>query len=462
MAFRLAAKNLYLTFPQCTRTKEYLINSIKTFFNDNLVYAVVAHELHKDGTDHLHALVSLKERYESRNPNCLDILANKHGNYQTARSTIKVMEYITKDGDYVSEGVDPEEFLELARNKKSTKSAIIARKIIDGDEVKDIIEEYPGYAMINLAKMIKFKQFVSTMSKKPEEEWGGVDEMDYWPAEAQTIVRWLNKNIMKPRKFKQKQLYVQGPTGVGKTTMINNLEKYCRVYYLPYEEFYDYYMDGEYDLIVIDEFKGQKKVTFLNKLLEGSNMPMPQKGQQTMKTDNLPVIILSNYHPDNAYKNIDYHAMQALTARLECVYIGERMQLNFYNSVDWYSLRRRQLRAREVIDLEDSAFADSNTESTIVIDREAEQKRMCPEAQQIKREYPSGEDTPETQAMEELEPPRKKRKNIPMYNEDDNSTNSSGSLHFGFSPINFGDDTFLDSDDDINLNWDPGDTPNFF
>ena len=59
--------------------------------------------------------------------------------------------------------------------------------------------------------------------------------------------------------------------------MISNLERWfkLRVYWWPKDEtWWDGYEDGAYDLIVLDEFKSQKKITDLNPILSGDPIPL--------------------------------------------------------------------------------------------------------------------------------------------------------------------------------------------
>lgn len=350
---RLRNKKLYLTYPKCYMKKELVMDHIKEMFGESwLSWAVVCEEDHADGTPHLHCIIVLNKVYSTRKVHALDILAGKHGNYQNCRNAADVLDYVIKEGNYVEYKVNAMEFIAAAKAKKSTKSTIIANRIIvDKAPVDDIILEYPGYALMHLKKIVEFDKFVSVMQEGDDlMEWGGVSESDYWPAAAQMIARWLNKNVCKPREFKQSQLYIWGDTNMGKTHLINELEKYLRIYYLPTENFYDDYRDGQYDLIVADEFKGQCRLTFLNKLLEGSTMPIPKKGYQALKRDNLPMIILSNYDIDGCYRNLDYVAHEALRGRLEVVNLQAQLDLKYYNAKHWKAYKKRILKSGETLD----------------------------------------------------------------------------------------------------------------
>lgn len=331
-AKRFRAKRLFLTYPQCMTRPSMVMYRIKHLFEDNLEWAVVASEKHKDGNPHLHCVVYLKRQLDTYDHTYLDQLTGKHGNYQVARNMVNTLRYVTKDNDYITtEGFDVDAYLNTSSNKKNTKMDIVANRIKEeGADVKDIVEEYPGISLMHLNKIIAFKQFINAIDNEDKLEWYGIDELKCNCGDTRLIANWLNKNIKVERKFKQPQLYVFGIPNTGKTTMINNLEKYVRVYRLPNEDFYDDYYDKEYDLIVIDEFKGQKKQTFMNKLLDGQPMQMPKKGSQYLKKQNLPVIVLSNYSLDNAYKNLDYMAAQALDVRLFIVEVRQFIKLPFF------------------------------------------------------------------------------------------------------------------------------------
>ena len=96
------------------------------------------------------------------------------------------------------------------------------------------------------------------------------------------------------------------------------------------EEFYDQYSD-DYDLVVMDEFKGQKKITFLNEFLQGSTMSIRKKGSQGIKQKNLPVIILSNLTLETCYRKANEDGrLDSLRARLEIVEVDSF--IDFYHN----------------------------------------------------------------------------------------------------------------------------------
>jgi len=91
------------------------------------------------------------------------------------------------------------------------------------------------------------------------------------------------------------------------------------VYYWPKEEvWWDAYSDGAYDLIVLDEFHSQKTITQLNPILSGDPTPLSRRCSAPLtKRDNLPVIIMSNYMPQECFSKVAAHAPSKLEPLLD-------------------------------------------------------------------------------------------------------------------------------------------------
>lgn len=102
--FRLQSKKLFLTYPQCDLDKADAANLLKDILGPfDPSYIVVSSELHEDGSPHLHAFIVLTKKYDTRNPNSLD-LNGFHGNYQAARDAVNVRSYVIKDDDFYEIG----------------------------------------------------------------------------------------------------------------------------------------------------------------------------------------------------------------------------------------------------------------------------------------------------------------------------------------------------------------------
>ncbi len=93
--------------------------------------------------------------------------------------------------------------------------------------------------------------------------------------------------------------------------------KWFRVYVVPLDTHnLDDYEDSEYDLIVFDEYKGQKSITWMNGFVQGSPFPVYRRYNSTIKTKNLPIIVLSNYSIEEAYSKVNmFHPERLDTVR---------------------------------------------------------------------------------------------------------------------------------------------------
>lgn len=323
--FRLQAKNFFLTYPQCPTTKEVALERIKGKWKD--VKSLVCQEEHQDGNKHLHIFLQFDKRIHTTKADYFDFIGGQHGNYQTARSCRDVIKYVTKKGDYISDGID----VKTATNVGQSISTVVAEKIDEGASIKEISNEYRGFYMHHKRKIDEFFSYTQLKKKKEKcQTWIEFDEVKLAGMNegSRKIAEWLNKNMFKEREFKQAQLYIFGQRNLGKTTLVKWLESFACVYWMPTsEDFYDAYDEDFHDLIVMDEFRAQKTVQFLNQWLQGSEMSVRKKGSQGIKRKNLPMIILSNHSLESAYSKCDNEKLDSLACRLEIVSITERLNL---------------------------------------------------------------------------------------------------------------------------------------
>ncbi len=76
-------------------------------YGELLDWAIVSQEHHQDGNLHLHAAICLAQRCNYRKADCLDWVAEKHGNYAPWKAgKLAVIKYVTKEGFKIcSEGI---------------------------------------------------------------------------------------------------------------------------------------------------------------------------------------------------------------------------------------------------------------------------------------------------------------------------------------------------------------------
>ena len=115
---------------------------------------------------------------------------------------------------------------------------------------------------------------------------------------------------------------------MGKTSLILELQKSIEViWWMKYEDFDDMYKDNVYDVAVVDEFKGQRRLQYMNELLQGGPMTLRQKGTQYTKRQNIPFIILSNFSIGDCYPNLTPTAWQTLAARVTVIELKQFIKI---------------------------------------------------------------------------------------------------------------------------------------
>lgn len=306
------------------------MDNIMRTWEDNLEKACVGHELHQDGNSHLHCAIWLKSVVDLSGADCLDHLGGSHGDYRSMRNQKKCLEYVTKDGDYITHCMSVEELLKAWDKKKSVQANEVAIAIRDGGNVSDVESRYPGFFLMNKRKIEEYHGWIQRKKAKPQLRWHPLIHKMSYSTETSMIVGWLNSNILKERQLRQKQLYIWGLPGLGKTYLIEKLSERLRVYFIPREDWETDYEDGLYDVAVIDEFKGQKTLQWMNQWLDGQQMRLKQKGVDGgVKRQRIPTIILSNKDPRAVYHNTDIVYVDAFLDRLTVVNVVSMIDIDW-------------------------------------------------------------------------------------------------------------------------------------
>jgi len=352
-SFRIESKNIFLTYPQCQTSLSMFQKKINEFFGDNLERGVISQETHKDLGLHLHAAVCLKERVRSRDQKVFDTLVDppKHPNIMTrfTGGILKAFQYVMKEGNYLplGKGFNLEAFMEAAEKKKCTKTELILRDIKEGAKLDDLVEDHSAYLLTNLRKVNEYLDFLSLRERRLQFAAAQTRKVRVRPADNYStnwnheIASWLKLNLRTKRAHRQKQLWICARPGMGKTSLVMMLEKEfdLSVYYWPKEElWWDAYSDGAYDLIVLDEFHSQKTITQLNPVLSGDPTPLSRRCAAPLtKRDNLPVIIMSNYLPEECFSKVAAHhpsKLEPLLDRLTVVKVEGPIRIGPYENWD--------------------------------------------------------------------------------------------------------------------------------
>nr|AIY31211.1 AC1 protein [Tomato yellow leaf curl virus] len=109
--FKIYAKNYFLTYPNCSLSKEEALSQLKNLETPtNKKYIKVCRELHENGEPHLHVLIQFEAKYQCKNQRFFVLVspnrsAHFHPNIQAAKSSREVKTYVEKDGHFIDFGV---------------------------------------------------------------------------------------------------------------------------------------------------------------------------------------------------------------------------------------------------------------------------------------------------------------------------------------------------------------------
>lgn len=335
--FRLAAKHLFLTYPQCDTTAEYVEGALRAKLK-NLEWAVIATERHADGHTHFHVFVRLTKPSNFTSPTCLDLVlpggSVSHGNYQGARDPGATLDYVCKDGDLrlVNTTLEAARACFTTAGRKRNATELIMQELDAGKDITEIGTEHPEhmtFIMLHMDRLTAYHTQKTLAKARPTLIFEKAQTTFPCRPEDVAVCNWLNANLMKVRPFSEKQLWIHGPTCHGKTTLKNTLSQCLRTYSVPNEDFYDDYKDTLYDLIIFDEYghANCKTIQWLNAFVDGSTTPLRQKGKQTVKRKNLPIIVLSNMSIREIYHKCSEPIFETVSRRFVQVELKAPMEV---------------------------------------------------------------------------------------------------------------------------------------
>lgn len=193
-----------------------------------------------------------------------------------------------------------------AGSQSQSKATTIAKLLLSGSSLNELIHLDPGYSLQNLIKMRTFASACAQLQQSaPRAQWPSNLSLPEASSVTQRLVEWCNLNFGSKRAFKQHQLYLHGPSNMRKITFLNICKFFNSSYAIPTgEDFYDLYQDPEPTLCYIDEFEGKKvkPLGWLKEFSQGTEMNLRIKGGQRMKYTNPAIILLSNFSLEQVYK----------------------------------------------------------------------------------------------------------------------------------------------------------------
>lgn len=269
LMFNFNAKQLFLTYPQCSLSKESVLEAL------NQVAAVqdftISEEVHKDGSPHVHAVVKFATRYHTKNSRAFDI-SNHHPNLKTLKTSAdfkRSTAYCKKDGNYITNVVE-----KLSPNQQ------LAEDLLKFGLTREVVRSHP---------QILFKNFNSIRS-------------------------WIN--FMQPKqsfslsKRKQRHIWLYGPSNTGKTTWLRAIRESFEAYELPVNNDFSH-IQPSIEVLFTDEFRGFLTVQDLNRVCDGDTFVNTKGGSLYLPA--ITVIVVSNFSPSDVYSKVpDYILLSVL------------------------------------------------------------------------------------------------------------------------------------------------------
>ncbi|ETO15557.1 rep [Reticulomyxa filosa] len=199
--FRLQAKNLFLTYPQCTLQPEEALAILETKLQINEYLIAVENHIQKGR--HLHCYINCKKKVDIRSAHRLD-LDGFHGNYQGCRSLTAVKKYCTKEKNYITN----------IYNFAITAPAVAAVKLaIEGDvnSAINIIINDANLARDYIRDSLRIEQSIKRLAKSNDE----------------IIKNYKFKNVNNVLNWNRSKhvLWLHGKTNTGKTQFALSLFK---------------------------------------------------------------------------------------------------------------------------------------------------------------------------------------------------------------------------------------------
>lgn len=229
-AFRLQAKNLFITYPHCSLDKNTALDQIKLIqCSSNKKYIRVARELHENGEPHLHVLLQFEGKVQIYNPRHFDLIhphtsAVFHPNLQGAKSSTDVKRYIEKDGDYTEWG-DFQIDGRSARGGQQTANDAYAQALNTGNKqlALDTIRELAPKDFV-----LQFHNLNANLDRifaPPLEVFVSPFLSSSFNTVPDTLEEWVSENIMDSaaRPYRPISLVIEGDSRTGKTMWARSL-----------------------------------------------------------------------------------------------------------------------------------------------------------------------------------------------------------------------------------------------
>nr|ANW72126.1 replication associated protein Rep [Sri Lankan cassava mosaic virus] len=228
--FRIQSKNIFLTYPKCSLTKEHLLDFFRSLsLPTNIKFIKICRELHQNGEPHLHALLQFEGKLTITNNRQFDCVhpsssTSFHPNIQSAKSSSDVKSYIDKDGDTIDWG----EFQidgRSARGGQQTANDAYAAALNTGSkpEALRVIKELAPKDYV-----LQFHNLNANLDKiftPPPEVYVSPFSASSFDQVPDELEEWVSENVMgaSARPLRPNSIVIEGDSRTGKTMWARSL-----------------------------------------------------------------------------------------------------------------------------------------------------------------------------------------------------------------------------------------------
>nr|UZC49254.1 C1:C2 [Paper mulberry leaf curling associated virus 2] len=302
-AFRFKAKNIFLTYPNCTLHKNDVSTQLKVILHHhNITYILVCQETHASGEPHVHAMIQLDKQFETRNCRFFDIYLGPthpeqgptvryHPNIEPLHSPAASQKYLKKSGNFYEDGTFNNKKRSPSKNPNAIWKDILDTSTTVQDFLEKVKEQRPQDFVLRWPAISSFAN--DHYKRVVEPFFPAFTEFNNLPPHIQ---EWANDNILFDPENKPNRpisLYICGPSRSGKTCWARSLGLHN--YFTGQLKFHDYNDHALYN--VIDDIHYTKISTEIMKSLVGCQqnvtVNIKYKPDRTIK-GGIPTIILCN------------------------------------------------------------------------------------------------------------------------------------------------------------------------
>lgn len=290
--FRICARNIFLTYPKCEAGK----TALQAFLLDKLEldYCLIVKEYHEDGSPHLHALITAKNKFDTKNPTCFDFMSF-HGNYQAARNTDHIRTYLLKYDN------EPLEYGNYESNCQSkVQKRIIKNKLLIDLPLHELVDK--GEIALQQYKIIADAKRLYSLDKLNE---------------SQSL--FIERNC----------IWITGPPGSGKSYAART--KFgSSIYEKPQNKWWDAYNCE--DVVLLDDFdkQGEGLSHYIKIWADKYRFNAEIKGG-TIKPVYTTLIVTSNFYPEDIWETTEFKSQEVTCAAV-------RRRFTFYKMLSGYQM----------------------------------------------------------------------------------------------------------------------------